>query len=150
MYTSISFAFVLPLVRQNQGNCFGVKSCRTRCMAYRIHRSEGGDCPVASGVFKDEQIWKKKFKALNCKSSLTALKGNRQCMNNFCGQSLPWHLTIQIGEKFRVTPGVKKYFYTTIDLPNGADSFTVCSSYYCLGRECALPEQMVSINTLLL
>uniref|UniRef100_A0A7S2NT06 ZP domain-containing protein n=1 Tax=Leptocylindrus danicus TaxID=163516 RepID=A0A7S2NT06_9STRA len=127
-------------VRENGGNCFGVKSCRPRCITYKVHR-ENVDCGAITGGFLNDGVWKHdKFKAINCDKG----GSKNKCTNEKCGEPLPANLTIRIGEEFVLADedDDHRYFYTIVDLPEGEDIFTFCSLYYCDGHECALPEQM--------
>lgn len=133
-------------VRENDGNCFGIRSCRPRCISYKVHR-DNANCGSITGGFLNDDVWKyDKFKATNCDRG----GSKNKCKNSKCGEPLPANLTIRVGEEFVIADegDDHRYFYTIVDLPEGEDSFTFCSLFYCDGYECALPEQMVSIMLL--
>eukprot|EP00546_Thalassionema_frauenfeldii_P019244 CAMPEP_0178900494 /NCGR_PEP_ID=MMETSP0786-20121207/3504_1 /TAXON_ID=186022 /ORGANISM="Thalassionema frauenfeldii, Strain CCMP 1798" /LENGTH=903 /DNA_ID=CAMNT_0020571503 /DNA_START=229 /DNA_END=2940 /DNA_ORIENTATION=- len=122
-------------VRQNSGNCVGVKSCRPRCMTFKIGR-EIHTCGTSEGIFNvqgDVNPWDmKRFTTRNCAQTNT-------CDNDLCGEELFGDLTVRVGEQGHRG----SYFYTAFDLPKGGlDRFTFCSMYPCTKEECALPEQM--------
>lgn len=122
----------------NGGNCDGVKSCRPRCITFRIDR-ESQQCDSSSGVFSvasNLNPWDvSEFNTLNCQASNT-------CVNSLCGTTdLSGDLTVRIGE----FGGSGSLYYSSIYLPEGSDErFTYCSVYSCPKEECAIPEQMVS------
>lgn len=125
-------------VRENGGNCEGVKSCRPRCITVRVER-DVSSCGSSEGIFTvDEKInpWDiKRFQTTNCVATGT-------CINDSCGLDLFGDLTVRVGEEGH-NGG---YFYSAFDLPGdgSSDRFTFCSSYPCTKDECSLPEQMVS------
>jgi hypothetical protein len=124
-------------VRNNGGNCIGVKSCRPRCVTFQVER-DVQNCASSRGIFAvegDINPWDiKQFRSRNCIS-------NGSCENNLCGQSLSGDMTVRIGEEGHHG----SYFFTNVYLPDGGnDRFTFCSAYPCTKEECALPEQMVS------
>lgn len=124
-------------VRDNDGNCEGVKSCRPRCITFRVER-DILKCGSMEGIFtvqEDINPWDtKRFSTANCNVMAT-------CENSLCGSNLFGDLTVRVGEG-----GYHgSYYYTVFDLPEGEDDrFTFCSMYPCTKEECALPEQMVS------
>jgi hypothetical protein len=123
----------------NGGNCDGVKSCRPRCVTFRIDR-ETQQCNSSSGIFSvasNLNPWNvSKFNTLNCQASST-------CVNSLCGTNLSGDLTVRIGE-FGASGSS---YYSSIYLPEGSDErFTYCSVYPCPKDECAVPEQMVSVH----
>jgi hypothetical protein len=112
----------------NGGNCIGVKSCRPRCITFRVDRDEQ-DCASSKGIFTVESNlnpWDvSEFEAFNCDAGITDLSQD---------------VTIRIGE-FGAS-GSK--YYSSIFLPqDGDERFTYCSVYPCPKDECAVPEQMV-------
>lgn len=121
----------------NVGNCVGVKSCRPRCVTFRLDRQER--CDAVGGIFNlvsQLNPWDtKRFRTLNCKPSNT-------CVNDKCGHDLSGDLTIAIGEQ-GYSGGT---FFTNVELLANDDTFTFCSIYPCTKDECALPEQMVSFT----
>ena len=121
----------------NGGNCVGVKSCRPRCITFRIDR-DNQECDSSKGIFTDESSlnpWDvSQFEISNCEISNT-------CANNLCGLDLFGDLTVRIGE-FGASGSL---YYSSIFVPaDGEERFTYCSVYPCPKDECAVPEQMVS------
>ena len=84
-------------VRDNGGNCVGVKSRRPRCITFRVDRHTQ-DCGVSTGIFQVQSNlnpWDiDRFKVINCKASNT-------CINDLCNQDLSGDLTVRIGEEGR-------------------------------------------------
>lgn len=124
-------------VRENGGNCVGVKSCRPRCITFRLER-DVLSCGMSEGIFtvqEDINPWDtKSFSTKNCETTNT-------CENNLCGLDFFGDLTVKVGEEGHHG----SHFYSTFELPEGGDDrFTFCSVYPCTKEECALPEQMVS------
>ena len=124
-------------VRDNGGNCVGVKSCRPRCITFRVDRHTQ-DCGVSTGIFQVKSNlnpWDiNRFKAVNCKSTNT-------CINDLCNQDLSGDLTVRIGEEGHSG----SLYFTSIFLQEVDDQFTYCSIYPCPKDECAVPEQIVSV-----
>lgn len=122
---------------ENGGNCVDVKSCRPRCIAFRLERSVT-DCSTSEGIFSDESEinpWAiNQFQALNCEPADT-------CLNDQCGEDLIGDLTVGIREEGYSGSS----YYTSTELYEGEESFTFCSIYPCPKDECAVPEQMVSM-----
>lgn len=124
-------------VRENGGNCEGVKSCRPRCISVRVER-DVLSCGTSEGIFtvnEDINPWDiKRFQTTNCKTTDT-------CVNDLCGLELDGDLTVRIGEEGH---SGSSYFYSAFELAeSGDDRFTFCSIYPCTKEECSLPEQMV-------
>lgn len=124
-------------VREDGGNCVGVKSCRPRCATFRLERNVER-CGTSQGIFnvqEDLNPWDtKRFKTRNCET-------NNSCENSQCGLGLAGDLTVRVGEEGHTG----SFYYSKFDLPAaGDDIFTFCSIYPCTKEECALPEQMVS------
>jgi hypothetical protein len=117
----------------NGGNCVGVKSCRPRCVTFRLDRTKL--CNSVGGIFSGVSSlnpWDiKAFRTINCADD---------CINAKCGKDLEGDLTIKIREQ-GYSGG---YFSTSVELLEDEETFTYCSIYPCPKDECALPEQMVS------
>lgn len=115
-------------VRNNGGNCVGVKSCRPRCVTFRVERTLQ-ECQAKRGIFAEQtdvNPWDiKRFGVANCEAS---------------GEDLTGDITIRIGEEGHSG----SLFSSTMFLAEGEDRFTYCSLYPCPKDECALPEQLVS------
>lgn len=124
-------------VRNNGRNCANVRSCRPRCITFRIDR-ETQRCDSSEGIFSVESNlnpWAvSKFETSNCFASDT-------CANDSCGDDLTGDLTVRIGE----VGASGSLYYSNVFIPEGGDErFTYCSVYPCPKEECAVPEQMVS------
>jgi len=120
----------------NGGNCDGVKSCRPRCITFRIDRDKQL-CDSSNGIFSvasNLNPWDvPEFKTSNCDADNT-------CVDHSCDMDLNGDLTVRIGE-FGASGSL---YYSSIFLPDGGDErFTYCSVYPCPKEECAVPEQMV-------
>lgn len=128
-------------VRENGGNCDGLKSCRPRCITFRIDR-DNQECDSSEGIFSVESVMNPwdvpEFKTFNCEPI---------CDNNLCGLDLFGDLTVRIGE-FGESGS---QYYSNIFLPgDNEERFTYCSVYPCPKEECAVPEQMVSARPMFL
>lgn len=111
---------------KNGGNCIGTRSCRPRCMTFRLHRdgNETG-CHSRSGIFQAQEqmavtAWREP--KANCSESEM---GNSDVLIRVDEESSHWSLA------------------TEIELSSGEEEFTFCSIYPCPKTDCALPEQMV-------
>jgi hypothetical protein len=137
LFAVLSVAVQAGDVRDNGGNCVGVKSCRPRCVTFRVDR-ETQDCGSRTGIFQvqsDLNPWDiKRFRSINCNTSDT-------CINNLCDQDLSGDLTVRIGEEGHSG----SLYFTSIYLAEDDDKFTDCSIYPCPKDECSVPEQMVSL-----
>lgn len=125
-------------VRENNGgNCIGTKSCRPRCITFRVDR-EPQQCDSSVGIFSvesDLNPWDvSQFNTFNCEASSS-------CVNDLCGEDLTQDLTVRIGE----FGDSGSQYYSSVYMPkDGDERFTYCSVYPCPNDECAVPEQMVS------
>ena len=119
----------------NGGNCVGVKSCRPRCITFRIDRSQAGhQCQSSSGIFADHEEstpWHlHQMNISHCEA----------CLSDPCRKN-PWNANLAIGI---VEQGKEWSFATESLLTSDEEQFTFCSVYHCPKHECALPEQIVS------
>lgn len=136
-FTAALVGAIAASVRENNGgNCIGVRSCRPRCISFKIDRDTTGGCSRRAGIFdlhSEINPWDiKRFAAYTCDAD------DGTCSDENCGESLPEDLAIRIGEEGYAG----SYRYTTIHLTKEDDAFTFCSIYPCPKDECALPEQM--------
>lgn len=114
-------------VRNNGRNCFGVRSCRPRCLSFRLDWA--AECDTASGVF-----------AMTSDDKNTAWDLSRSYVGYCAKSQMPVG-----GVVIRVTESSPDFWSFTFEfvLARADETFTFCSVYPCPKSECALPEQTV-------
>jgi len=114
------------IVREgNGGNCVGVKSCRPRCLSFRVVR-DGADCHSRQGIFQRQQL------QLDGAANGTAWQETNVVCNSAAGgigEKEP-SLLVEVREQSSYWS-----FATKIELLPGEDDFTFCSIYPCPRRK---------------
>ena len=121
------------------GNCVGTRSCRPRCLGFRLDRDAApSHCETKTGIFALTDV-NDENTAWNLTE--TAVLSCEECLTNTATCEGMWRndLLLELWEH-----AASASFSTTISLAAPNERFTFCSINPCPKHECALPEQLVS------